>query len=306
MRPVIPGVVRGFLKCGDLADGFARVRCPACLHEYLLAFSCRGRWFCPSCHSKKVVQFGLHLRENLLYPVPHRQYVFSIPIILRTFFKYDRKLLGKLCQCVNKSPLRFFRTATGFKTGTLGAVMAIQTFGDYARWHPHIHVLLADGLFRENGVFYVMPKIDIKPLAEMFRANVLKMLKREGKIDDGLIKNLLTWKHNSGFSVHNGVRLAKDNEAGREALAQFKSILVDADAYLVQLSRYIHLNPVRVKLVATPADYPWSSYAAFIGKHQKPGWLDTGLLASFGKRLGDAVKNYQRFVEAQLSDLRKT
>jgi len=39
-------------------------------------------------------------------------------------------------------------------------------------------VLLADGLFREKGVFYVMPKIDITPLAEMFLANVLKMLKK--------------------------------------------------------------------------------------------------------------------------------
>jgi hypothetical protein len=48
-----------------------------------------------------------------------------------------------------------------------------RTFGDYARWHPYIHVLLADGLFRENGVFYVMPKIDIYPLAELFRDNIL-------------------------------------------------------------------------------------------------------------------------------------
>jgi hypothetical protein len=114
-----------------------------------------------------------------------------------------------------------FRTASGLKTGALGAVMTIQTFGDYARWHPHIHVLLADGLFQENGIFYVMPKINTKPLAELFRANVLKMLKKEGKIDDELIAKLLTWKHNSGFSVHNGVRLARDDENGRESLAQY-------------------------------------------------------------------------------------
>jgi hypothetical protein len=136
-RQVISDVVRGYLKCGDLADGFARVCCPDCHHEYLLAFSCRGRWLCPSCHAKKVVPFGQHLRDNLLYPVPHRQYVFSIPIILRTYFKYDRKLLGKLCLRVNKCLLEFFRTATGLKDGILGVVMAIQTFGDYARWHPH-------------------------------------------------------------------------------------------------------------------------------------------------------------------------
>ena len=69
----------------------------------------------------------------MLYPVPHRQYVFSIPSILRRFFKYDRKLLGKHCRSTNQSLLNFFRTATGLKTGSLGAVMAIQTFGDHVK-----------------------------------------------------------------------------------------------------------------------------------------------------------------------------
>jgi len=85
LRSIVQEVVQGYLKCGDLAEGFARVLCPDCHHEFLLAFSCRGRWFCPSCHAKKVVQFGLHLKENIMYPVPHRQYVFSIPKILRTY-----------------------------------------------------------------------------------------------------------------------------------------------------------------------------------------------------------------------------
>jgi hypothetical protein len=65
-RPIIGEVVRNYLACGD------------CCEEYLLAFSCKGRWFCPSCHAKKVVQFGDVLNETILYPVPHRQYVFSI------------------------------------------------------------------------------------------------------------------------------------------------------------------------------------------------------------------------------------
>jgi len=81
---VVADVVRDYLKCGDLREGFARVRCPNCRHEYLLAFSCRGRWFCPSCHTKKVVQFGELLRSSILYPVPHRQYVFTLPKILRS------------------------------------------------------------------------------------------------------------------------------------------------------------------------------------------------------------------------------
>ncbi len=47
------------------------------------------------------------------------------------------------------------------------------------------------------------------------------MLKKEGKIDDDFIKKNMSWQHTSGFSVHNGTRLSRDGEAGREALAQY-------------------------------------------------------------------------------------
>jgi len=46
------------LKCGDLHDGFARVKCWDCHHEYLPSFSCKPRHFYPSCHQKRVVEFG--------------------------------------------------------------------------------------------------------------------------------------------------------------------------------------------------------------------------------------------------------
>lgn len=47
-----------YLDCGVLRNGFARVRCGECSHKYLLAFSCKRRHFCPSCHQKRVVEFG--------------------------------------------------------------------------------------------------------------------------------------------------------------------------------------------------------------------------------------------------------
>jgi hypothetical protein len=160
---------------------------------------------------QKVDQFGELLRENILYPVPHRQYVFAIPIILRRYFLYNRKLLSKLCLCAQKSLLLFLRTILGLEDGILGSVMTIQTFGDYAKWHPHIHSITADGLFRLNGIFYVTPKTDLTPLAEIFRAEVLKMLKKEGLIDDQFIAMIMKWRHTSGFSVDNGVRIARDD-----------------------------------------------------------------------------------------------
>ncbi len=70
-RLVISRVVRKYLECGDLHQGLARIKCSDCHHQYILAFSCRGRWFCPSCHNKKVVQIGHHLKETVLYQVSH-------------------------------------------------------------------------------------------------------------------------------------------------------------------------------------------------------------------------------------------
>jgi len=66
-----------------------------------------------------------------------------------------------------------------------------------------------------------MPKVDTRPLAEVFRASVLKMLKDEGRLDDTLINKILTWRHNSGFSVHNEVRIQAGGAKGIENLAQY-------------------------------------------------------------------------------------
>jgi REP element-mobilizing transposase RayT len=79
---------------------------------------------------------------------------------------------------------------------------------------------------------------------------------------------------------------------------RFKSILVDADIYLKQLSRYIHLNPVRANIVKRPAEYQWSSYLAFTGKASQHEWLEVDwLLSQFGRKKKDAAKNYIDFVE---------
>ena len=91
----------------------------------------------------------------------------------------------------------------------------------------------------------------------------------------------------------------KRDRQGHLFQGRFKAILIDADEYLKHLSRYIHLNPVRAKLVASPSEYQWSSYQAFIGKQKTPQFLDTTwLLSTFGKNKKQAQKNYMEFVES--------
>jgi len=66
----------------------------------------------------------------------------------------------------------------------------------------------------------------------------------------------------------------KAKRIGHLFQGRYKALLVDADNYLLQLIRYIHLNPLRANMVANLLDYPWSSHFAYLGK-LKIHWLTT-------------------------------
>jgi len=60
---------------------------------------------------------------------------------------------------------------------------------------------------------------------------------------------------------------------------RFKAVLVDRDAYLLEVCRYVELNPVRARLVALPSQWRWSSYLAHTGAAKTAAWLDTSRVA---------------------------
>ncbi len=93
-RPVTEKTFFRYLDCGILRCGFARIRCDHCHSEYLLPFSCKTRSFCPSCHAKRSAVFAERVCDEVLESVTHRHYVFSIPKILRIYFRYNRRLLS--------------------------------------------------------------------------------------------------------------------------------------------------------------------------------------------------------------------
>ena len=79
---------------------------------------------------------------------------------------------------------------------------------------------------------------------------------------------------------------------------RFKAFLVDQDRYGLALVRYLHLNPVRAKLVRTAAAYPWSSQRAYLGREALPWLTSDWVLGQFGERLGPARARFAAFVEA--------
>ena len=102
---------------------------------------------------------------------------------------------------------------------------------------------------------------------------------------------------NGAYTVYFNKR---HHRAGHLFQGRYKAVVVGADAYAGELSRYIHRNTVRAGIVDLPEDYPWSSYAAYTGKTKSPAWLTTDrLLQYFGRRPSSARHDYRAFVEAK-------
>jgi len=155
--------------------------------------------------------------------VPHRQVVFTIPRMLRIFFKYKRRLLGDLCRCALRSLTRYFTVVTG-STLMPGVISAIQTFGDRINLHPHLHFLVTEGGVDEAGVFHKIPRIDDSRLAEIFAREVLAFLVGKELLSPEWAERLLSWRH-TGFSVHSLVRAKTKPEAERVGKYMIRPLL---------------------------------------------------------------------------------
>ncbi|MEZ9786457.1 transposase [Vibrio breoganii] len=89
----------------------------------------------------------------------------------------------------------------------------------------------------------------------------------------------------------------KHNRVGHLFQGRYKSILVDQETYLLELCRYIVLNPLRAKMVDTPDEWQWSSWHNMVGNNSSPDWLSTdAILLQFASDRDKAVDAYKRFV----------
>jgi len=97
----------------------------------------------------------------------------------------------------------------------------------------------------------------------------------------------------------------RHRKVGHLFQGRFKAILVDRDAYLLEVCRYVDLNPVRANMVPHPADWPWSSYRAHVGSQAPPSWLDTPSVHGYllgrdvanGRDAKRAAQRYEKLVE---------
>jgi len=91
----------------------------------------------------------------------------------------------------------------------------------------------------------------------------------------------------------------KRKRSGHLFQGRYKALLVDIDEYAQELSRYIHLNPVKARMVEKPEQYKWSSYRDYIDVNKSSKWLCSDFILSlFSRKTSVARKQYRRFVES--------
>ncbi len=130
---------------------------------------------------------------------------------------YDRKLLSALSRCAWRVLSVYLRQSVPDDSAAPGAAIAVQTFGEFQNFNPHLHAIASDGCFSDNGVFQVAPGPKPRDLEDLFRYEVLKT---EGKITDAVIENMVSWRH-SGFNVYCGLAIWPHDENSLENLAHY-------------------------------------------------------------------------------------
>ena len=90
-------------------------------------------------------------------------------------------------------------------------ITAVQTAGDLANWHPHVHAIVSRGGWTRDGEWIPVAFVDEHSAELLYRHKVMRLLQDEGLLSDERIELLLSWRH-TGFSVHNRVRVEPEDQ----------------------------------------------------------------------------------------------
>jgi hypothetical protein len=96
------------------------------------------------------------------------------------------------------------------------------------------------------------------------------------------------------FGVYTQYYNKKYNETGHLFQGRYNSEIIENDAYYLEISRYIHLNPVKANIVSTPIEYPWSSYSIYMGSREYYLVSNEKILDYFANK---STQSYKEFIE---------
>ena len=202
------------IHCGDPSFGGAMYGCPHCGNLKFVPFRCHSR-FCPTCGNKYAMERTTSMSFKLVN-VTHRHCVFTIDKSLREFFLKDRSLLDCLFHSANSVITRMFYKMNKSKNFTPGFIMVLHTFGRDLKWNPHIHCLISEGGYSDDGFWRNVKHFDYTFLRNAFRTALLNEM--ESKIGSSFkkVKAKCYREHQQGFYVY-----AKPNRCDPKTVTKY-------------------------------------------------------------------------------------
>jgi hypothetical protein len=193
---------RQYLTCGILAHGFARARCAGCGHDFLVAFSCKGRGVCPSCGTRRMAETAAHLVDHVFPEVPVRQWVLSLPKRLRYFLHHGARLVNPVLRIFLAEVEAALRLCSpdAPSGARFGAVTFVHRFGSALNANLHFHCCVIDGLFSaaEEGLRFhpaCLTEAAIARVQQQTRRRVLKLFERCAVLPEEATALMLGWEH---------------------------------------------------------------------------------------------------------------
>jgi len=180
-----------YLDCSVLERGFAHLACQDCGLPRLVAFTCAGRGFCPTCLGRRMNQTTHNLLAHVLPAQPLRQWVVTVPFPLRAPLAYEPGLMALVARVFEDSLLRWVRQrlAPGDPTAQGGLLTVIQRSSGDMRLNPHLHVVALDGVYVAGPdgqpVFRELPRLktsEVADVVQITKVRVLKALERRGVV----------------------------------------------------------------------------------------------------------------------------
>ena len=186
----------GFLDCSVMQRGFAHLACEDCGLPRLVAFTCAGRGFCPTCLGRRMNQTTHNLLVHVVPAQPLRQWVLSLPYALRAPLAYELGLMSVVARVFEDSLLRWYErrlapgnSSRGGRAAQGGLMTVIQRSSGDMRLNPHLHVVALDGVYVAGPdglpVFRALGRLrtdEVADVVQITKARVLKALERRGVV----------------------------------------------------------------------------------------------------------------------------
>ncbi len=247
-KPYVRQAFEKYLECGIFAHGFARARCGDCGHDFLVAFSCKGRGVCPSCNTRRMAETAAHLSDHVFPRLPVRQWVLSVPKRLRYFMQRDGATLGMVLRIFLRVIAQTLQANSPGAANVdkaalhIGAIAFIHRFGSSLNEHVHFHVCAVDGVFEEVAggqegdaadaasqisppriIFHPATGVTADAVGQAqasLRRRILRAFVGRDLLESFEAQEMLGYRH-SGFSVDTSVCIAAQDRAGLERLLRY-------------------------------------------------------------------------------------